>query len=148
MDRDLRLRGLSSDHHHAIVLVRTIRRQLASAPAGPELRILLRREFDLELAPHFAIEEEILLPALAKAGESELAERTRAEHATLREHVRAAEGGDSVHLLRFADALETHVRFEERTMFPACEAKLDAATLEAVMSRRPPPSRSGNSADQ
>ena len=139
MDRDARLRGLSSDHHHALVLARTIRKQYVASSSGYELLNHVRGEFERELAPHFEIEEEILLPALAASGQGDLAERIYREHAALREHLNSAAGGDSIRILKFAEALEAHVRFEERTLFPACEAILDGATLEAVMRRRPPP---------
>lgn len=147
MNRDERLRGLSSDHHHALVLARTIRRRYAGSSASDELLNEVSREFELELAPHFAIEEEILLPALEAAGECDLVRRTRQEHSMMREHVRAAAEGETARLLVFAELLDAHVRFEERTLFPLCEAKLEAATLQAVMARRPPPRRGKGSTD-
>lgn len=117
MKRDPRLRELSVDHHHALVVARRAPERDAA---------WLREVFAAELAPHFAIEEERLLPALDRAGGGELVARTLDDHAALRAHVAA---GD---LHAFAERLVAHVRFEERELFPACEERLDAATLDAI----------------
>ncbi|MCA9774776.1 MAG: hemerythrin domain-containing protein, partial [Myxococcales bacterium] len=70
MKRDPRLHGLSSDHHHALHLAR--RAVETARGARGEDPVALRREaraiFTEELAPHFAVEERILFPALAAAG--------------------------------------------------------------------------------
>lgn len=85
MKRDARLHGLTSDHHHALVLALCIKE--AAAKGGPRAELVreTRRRFDTELLPHFAIEEEELLPALAQAGHREAVDRTLAEHRLLRE---------------------------------------------------------------
>ena len=63
-----------------------------------------------------------MLPRLEEAGETRLVERTRADHARLRELVRDAA---SVPVLaEFAALLERHVRFEEREVFVRFEALL------------------------
>jgi len=72
----------------------------------------LARAFE-GLAPHFALEERVLLPALVRAGRADLAARTIDEHTDLRVALASP--------LRFAELLEAHVRFEERELFPACE---------------------------
>lgn len=119
MKRDARLMGLSSEHHHALVLARrATRNQLTLAEA--------QRRFDEELAPHFAVEEELLLPALRNAGAVELADRTRAEHAEIRAALARAD------LAELGRLLTEHVRFEERELFPACETLLAPSVLDAV----------------
>jgi hypothetical protein len=130
MKRDARLHALSSDHHHALVLARRIERAAVASVA--EAAADLRGHFDRELAPHFAVEERVLLPALRLAGLDALAERTLADHASLREHLAAAERGEHPRLLAFAALLTEHVRFEERELFPACEERLPGAVLDEV----------------
>jgi len=139
--RHPRLRGLSSDHHRALILARTLRTQGAEPGQGTELLRLVRREFDRDLAPHFRIEETQLLPALERAGRSDLARRTRQEHAELRQHLRDAESAvdPTPSLLRFAEILVAHVRFDERLLFPACELLLDPEVLQRVAAVAPPP---------
>lgn len=137
MKRDARLHGLTSDHHHALVLARRVAREHATG--GADLVRIVRETFERELAPHFAVEEEVLLPALAEAGEVALVERTREEHALLHGHLAAAEAGDMARLADFAALLERHVRFEENELFPAAEARLGDDVLVAVAARRPHP---------
>ena len=120
MRRDPRLRGLSAEHHHALVLARR-----AAGQSGA----WLRARFEAELAPHFAVEERVLLPAL---GDDPLVARTLEDHRALRAEVEAAERGDAEAVARFAERLVAHVRFEERELFPRCEEVLPAEVLEAV----------------
>lgn len=135
MKRDPRLHGLSSEHHQALVLAR----RLASheGPWTDDDARALRRRFETELEPHFATEEEILLPALTAAGETDLVARTEADHAFLRECVANADAGRRETVAAFAQRLQEHVRFEERELFPACERALDVAVLDAVAVRSP-----------
>lgn len=137
MKRDHRLRGLSSEHHHALVLARRVSRHAAEWTAGAGEA--LRERFAAELAPHFAVEEDILLPALRAAGAGELVDRTLADHAALRGLCQRAADGDGESAAAFASRLTAHVRFEERELFPACERLLPAAVLERVGERAPPP---------
>lgn len=137
MKRDPRLAGLSSEHHGALVLARRLG-QAASAGdgSGPEV-VGLRERFADELEPHFRVEEEVLLAALDAAGEPELAARTREDHAFLRDHVTAAAAGDLTAMADFAERLMAHVRFEERELFPRCEALLRSDVLDEVQRRAP-----------
>jgi hemerythrin-like domain-containing protein len=129
MRRDPRLRDLSSEHHQALVLAR--RASTAPEPQVPETWAEVRRRFDAELAPHFAIEERLMLPALDAAGEAALAARTRADHEALRALLTGDD--DAVARLRaFGALLAEHVRFEERELFPTAEARLPADVLDAI----------------
>ena len=119
MKRDARLIGLSSEHHHALVLARRATRNELTLDEA-------QRRFDEELAPHFPTEEQILLPALRSAGAVELADRTRAEHVEIRAALGRAD------LAELGRLLTEHVRFEERELFPACEALLSPSVLDAV----------------
>lgn len=130
MKRDARLRGLSSEHHQALVLARTT---AADQDPWTEARgAALLRRFASELEPHFRVEEELLLPALRLAGERALADRTAEEHARLRALAAAAGAGEPAAARAFGELLQAHVRFEERDVFPACEARLPDDVLDAV----------------
>jgi hemerythrin-like domain-containing protein len=133
MKRDLRLQGLSSEHHQALVLARRLLEGLQrgegwSAERGSELAARVKSE----LEPHFAVEEDLLLPALRAIGEHSLCERLERDHAALRRDAAAARMGDDAATRRFAERLVEHVRFEERELFPACEARLPSAVLDEV----------------
>jgi hemerythrin-like domain-containing protein len=134
MRRDRRLRALSADHHHALVLARQIERR-AGEPLV-ELIAWVRAAFDADLAPHFEIEERRLLPALLDVGEGEIVARVHAEHATMRAHLAEAERGEARALLAFARLLTEHVHFEERVLFPLCEARLSDEALAQVAAEK------------
>jgi hypothetical protein len=144
MKRDPRLHGLTSDHHHALVLARRLQEAAAQGALDADLSAEVRRRYDDELGPHFAIEEEELLPALALAGRTDLVERTLREHGALRAHLAAAESGDRSRLAEFGKLLEAHVRFEERDLFTACEALAGPEVLARVV-RRAPKGKGGGS---
>jgi hypothetical protein len=114
MKRDPRLQPLSRDHHHALVLARRATRGALGIAE-------VRRAYDAELAPHFAVEESALLPALYAAGRTDLADRMLHEH----HEIQAALARED--LSSFGRLLTDHVRFEERDLFPAYEAILAAA---------------------
>ena len=105
----------------------------------------LRRRFEAELAPHFAIEERELVGRCVALGEplASLAARVVADHDALRALVASLE---PLLLTSQCDAfgarLEEHVRFEEREWFPALEEHLgsDALARLAGALRSSPPS--------
>ncbi|MBK8013920.1 MAG: hemerythrin domain-containing protein [Deltaproteobacteria bacterium] len=133
MKRDRRLRQLSDDHHQALVLAR---RATSAASAEPEASVVVWNEvvrrFHSELAPHFSVEEQHILPALERAGGGALAKRTRDEHAALRRIVSDDQHDIATRLDRFGALLRDHVRFEERVLFEAVQERLDGAALDAV----------------
>lgn len=135
MKRDRRLQGLSSEHHQALVLARSLEGLVNSGDHGAEAARVLAARFDAELAPHFQIEETLLLPALRAAGEAALVERTEADHAFLRAQAAAAALGRCEGLGAFAERLREHVRFEERELFPRCEELVPGALLDEVARR-------------
>ena len=124
MKRHPALLQLSREHHTALKLSRQARLAIesgnpaditASARAIAEL-------FPGELEPHFQAEENDLLPALARVGESELVERTLAEHAELRALAgELAKAPNPATLQAFGTLLEQHVRFEERSLFETAQ---------------------------
>ncbi len=132
MKRDPRLQRLSAEHHHALVLARDLARHARAGEADAAIVGDLRARFDRELAPHFRVEEEILLPALRALGADGLARQVEQDHEALRTHLAAAENGDLSRVAAFAACLGEHVRFEEREVFPWCEARLPGAVLDAV----------------
>ncbi|TVQ85187.1 MAG: hemerythrin domain-containing protein [Chromatiaceae bacterium] len=121
------LRRLSREHHTGLVLAKRARAAAAGpAPVQAAAWAELRARFDAELAPHFALEEQGLLAAMAAAGETALVARTLAEHAALRELIAAEQ---PAHLATFSDLLTAHIRFEEAELFAAAQRVLDAPTL-------------------
>jgi len=137
MKRDTRLHGLTSDHHHALVLSRRIREVAARGRLDSALCADATRRYETELSPHFAVEEDELLPALRGGGRQDLVDRTLGEHAAIRASLAEAEAGDLRALEQFGVLLEAHVRFEEGELFPACEAIVGDEVLARVAHRAP-----------
>ncbi|MFO0760623.1 MAG: hemerythrin domain-containing protein [Byssovorax sp.] len=134
MKRDPRLHGLSSEHHHALVLARALERRGPATWTGRDAAELGAR-FQEDLEPHFQVEETLLLPALRAAGQVDLTARVEEDHARLRSAAAAATAGDGAAAHLLGTMLTAHVRFEERDLFSACEALLGDAVLDEVARR-------------
>jgi hypothetical protein len=137
--RSRELKPLSSEHEQALLLAFQIKKGLAGTPeaAGAPrdvagLVALANRYEVAVFATHTRAEEELLSRHLSSTDVARLA----GEHAEMRvllTGAKTASGGDLRNtLLRFADLLERHVRWEERELFPACEAVIGVAALEAL----------------
>lgn len=123
MKRSPALQPLSRQHHTALVLARACE-QAAKANDAELLHQTCQRVlnmFDAELAPHFKIEEEQLLPLLQDPATITLRVRTLADHQHLREMLPSIADNDGQTLARFGTCLYDHVRFEERQLFPVLE---------------------------
>ena len=129
MKRHPRLQDLSREHYSALKLARAARQAAESGEMDAMTAFAQRvvRVFATELDPHFRVEEQGILVALARAGENELVERTLSEHAELRRLTMLLSDPDAVTLLRFADLLAAHVRFEERELFEAAQHQMAAS---------------------
>ncbi len=139
MKRDPRLNPLSWQHQRTLALAHRTGAALdkASAPLETltaEIESLWRQEIE----PHFRAEETILFsPAQALGVCRDEIEQVLREHRRLRELVLLIERGDvpaelRCHLREFAELLIRHIRFEERTVFPALEKALPKEQLEAI----------------
>ncbi|MGC4063613.1 MAG: hemerythrin domain-containing protein [Polyangiaceae bacterium] len=139
MKRDPRLHGLSSEHHHSLVLVQRIRAWLSRADVETEQAFVdeVFARYSAELEPHFAAEEELLLPDLTSGIEKDFALRTASEHQMMRELAKDAKAGQLDALRAFADVLEAHVRFEEQQLYPLCERVIPDERLTEVARRVP-----------
>ena len=123
MKRSAALQPLSREHHAALKLAKACERAAASGDAVQVVETCRRvgDAFASELEPHFQFEERELLPAAP----GELAERTLADHARLRELAGILrQHSDAATLRGFGDCLVSHVRFEERELFPVIEKSL------------------------
>lgn len=136
MKRDPRLVELSRDHYRALLLAASIRKAM-DATALAALRGEALRAFHDDLAPHFEIEEELLLAPLARLGHGAHPHVLREydDHAALRAGAGALERGAPLDLAAWGQRLHDHVRFEERVFFPWCEQMLPSDCLDALQAR-------------
>lgn len=123
MRRHQQLQDLSREHHTALQLALRARRAAQSGDAAQIAASAAAciEAFSVELDPHFVIEENELLPALAQQGEQDLVQRTLAEHEQLRGLVVQLAQPDATTLRSFAELLNAHVRFEERELFEVAQ---------------------------
>jgi hemerythrin-like domain-containing protein len=138
MTRHPSLRDLSFDHHHALVQALRLRR----AGEGDHAHVQqVAREFlafwDEHTRPHFREEEEALLPFFARWGDpdAEPIARMLREHVLIRRDVallQSASTWEASSLRALGEALEAHVRLEERVVFPLIEASLPPHALDAL----------------
>jgi len=123
MKRNPILQPLSREHHTALSLANACVRAAQSGNAATVAQACQRAvlAYTQELAPHFSLEERLLLPLLQGAETQALVQRTLAEHQHLRgllEHLRQ---NQLEALNNFGKGLIAHVRFEERELFPVLE---------------------------
>ena len=133
MKRHAALTPLSREHHAALVLAKRARGlDVGDSAAVAAFQAQLAQAWAADLDPHFQREEQHLLPCLTLVRESALVTRTYHEHRQLREQVAAILAGDSAAILPFGEALDAHVRFEERELFPVAEELLPQSLLARV----------------
>ena len=141
MKRHQSLYPLSHDHHHALVQALN----LDKAGAGDDQAVFREAaarfvEFwRSDLQRHFAQEEQILLPLLAKCKAADAAEirDTLEQHSAiarligeLNEKLARREGMIEASLLTdLAESLRRHIRYEESELFPAVEASVPEEEL-------------------
>ena len=134
MPRHFRLIPLSHDHHEALLIALRLKKggptsehdRLWPTDLAGQVRSLLLF-YERELLPHFKLEEEILFPEAAALPElEEMVKDLLTQH----KQIRAAIGeitqiNDEEHLKKelanFGILLESHVRLEERVLFPKLE---------------------------
>jgi hemerythrin-like domain-containing protein len=113
---------------------RAIRTASGAVSVSPEQmwkEVLVR--FEAALAPHFEVEERLLLPALRSNGLGALVDRTLEEHALIRECLNAGEDmAPRTRLARFGERLTEHIRFEERQLFETAQEELGDSELESI----------------
>jgi quercetin dioxygenase-like cupin family protein len=141
MKRTPSLIPLSHDHHHALVAARRLRQaakteQIERGAAVAEFLGF----FATETVAHFRLEEEVLFPTLARAGDEagELLVRALLDHQRVRAMVAELERGrtagspDASVMRQLGELMAEHVRLEERQLFPLIERLIGERTLAAL----------------
>ena len=124
MPRSGALLSLSREHHTSLVVARDARRAASTGdPAALSAAIKrIESHWTTLLVRHFEVEER-LLEIVGSALDAEVAARIRAEHEELERLVSNSCELDSMERLRrFSDLLGSHVRYEERIVFPQLQS--------------------------
>jgi hemerythrin-like domain-containing protein len=147
MKRAPELRDLSDHHHRGLVQARRLKRADTGDEANmPEETAEAFLEFWQEgTTTHFREEEEVLLPVLARYREDLLGREPVVEmllqHARIRGLIMGLSDeikGGSVRLETLGsigELLESHIRLEEREVFPTIEEALPEEALREVADR-------------
>ncbi|MDP9258130.1 MAG: hemerythrin domain-containing protein [Actinomycetota bacterium] len=144
MKRSDALAQLSRDHHHGLVVAQRL--NCATGANAAAARDAFLRFWDQEGHQHFRIEEDVLLPTLARHSSPthDAIVRVLTDHVDLRR--RAADlaadptpAPEDLHEL--GERLHAHIRHEERTLFPPIETALpddELADLAMALERARP----------
>lgn len=116
---------LSREHHFDLLLAWKIRKGLKGGAELPRIAAYIGYLDTALMKDHFADEERLLFDQLPPG--DELCVRARQEHDMIRGLIAAITGDqqqDSALYLKLADAVEAHVRYEERELFPYLEQEI------------------------
>ncbi len=109
--------SFSRDHHFGLLLVWKIRQGLVKDVSPARIGQYIIYCFKEDLEKHFREEENFLFSKLSE--DDSLRKEAEADHQTIRNLIAGiVQNNNKVDLLRqFADELEKHIRFEERSLF-------------------------------
>ena len=126
LKRSRELQPLSRDHHHALLLCWKIRTGIGKAIATTRINTYVHWFYQHHLKPHFLVEEEWVFPILGSAHKH--IQEALQQHARLHTMF-AQEDANEQSLMDLQAALEQHIRFEERVLFPEIQLQASAAQL-------------------
>jgi len=144
MLRDPNLIPLSHQHHNALAMCVLTRRSLGEDRSSLNVAELARRavdRYELELANHFEIEEQILFPAIENTlGKLSLVADLAAQHRQAEDLIAQLRSAPTAALLeRLCGLLTEHIRREENELFQLAQARLPETVLRdlgAAIARR------------
>lgn len=132
MKRAVALRPLSRDHLKALIAAKRLREASDREAARRSFLEFWRPEG----RHHFRVEEEVLLPgwALKAPVDEPGVARMLDDHLAIRREALRLEAGEASleELRELGVRLDSHVRFEERQLFPMIEAALDPESLDRL----------------
>jgi hemerythrin-like domain-containing protein len=126
--RSKQLVPLSRDHHDALLFIWKIRQGLKNKTPVAVVGDYVKWFWNNHLKDHFDQEEKILLPNLPN--EDELVQRLKQEHVMIRNMIDKESNETSISIL--GDALNDHIRFEERQLFPHIEQTVSEDQLNEI----------------
>ena len=130
--RNAALVQFSREHHFGLLLVWKIRQGLKMTIAAERISNYVLFFFSEEVAPHFKEEEEDLFVKLSV--DDALRIQAFAEHEEIYKLIGSIQNDkqDVDVLNKFADSLDKHIRFEERTLFNHLQETLSEDELKKL----------------
>lgn len=129
MKRNENIVQLSRDHHFGLLCSWKIRQGLKKEIEIFRIKNYVEYFWNAHLQEHFQKEENVLFPYI----QDEFSAQVKFEHQEIAHLVAyISTNADDESLSDFADLLEKHIRFEERTWFPHLENQLSAEDLNYI----------------
>ena len=137
MLRDPALIPLSQHHHNGLALCVLTGRALRGDRSEATIRQLAKKAIDryeIELANHFSIEEQILFPLVERElGKTARIDDLVADHRAIEHMIDQMRTAPNADLLeRFCHLLSTHIRREENELFQEIQQRLPGDVLAAA----------------
>lgn len=132
--RNENLVPLSKDHHATLLFCWKIRNGLKLQVDTARMIHYVQYFWQTHMQPHFYEEETILFVPVHDAA----VQKALNEHADIKEQIDtiiASENVQPLQLKMLADAVDNHVRFEERELFPHLENMLTEEQLKEIGSK-------------
>ncbi|MEP6684801.1 MAG: hemerythrin domain-containing protein [Parafilimonas sp.] len=124
------LKELSKDHHFNLLLTWKIKQGLQLNVELMRIQKFIKHFFNEQILHHFSVEESHLFCLLPQDDAQRL--RAENEHSSIKE-IGAEISANTISadkITEFANLLESHIRFEERTLFPFIEKNVLYNKLE------------------
>jgi hemerythrin-like domain-containing protein len=134
LKRSEHIKKLSREHHFSLLFCWKIRQGLKKEVATERIRKYIQYFWEHHLQPHFHEEEKILFAPVT----DNPVKRAINEHKYIRlliEYLGDSKNNDRKTLMKIADMVDEHVRYEERELFPHLERKLTKEQLENIGSQ-------------
>lgn len=127
--------SLSWEHHYGLVLAQRIRLGLKKQTDPATVASYLLHFWAQYIQPHFETEETLLLPALR--ADHPVISHLQEEHKDIRDLVasiqKETQSEKLTDLLQsFADKLTSHIRYEEKAVFPLAEELIPEETITKI----------------
>lgn len=129
LKRSKELQPWSRDHHHALLLCWKIRTGISKSVDIARIASYARWYYEAHLKPHFLLEETYVFPVLG-TGHKHIQEVLE-QHARLHAMFAQKNITEQV-LMELQAALEQHIRFEERVLFPEIQLQASAGQLKIM----------------
>lgn len=129
--RSKELAPLSREHHEGLLLGWKIKQGLKNGTAHKLIAQYIQWFWERELSPHFKREEQLL--AVYLPPENDWVIKMFADHEEIEAliHVNAMVPDEDI-FVQIANAVQEHIRFEERTLFPYAEKTLSPEQLQFI----------------
>ena len=131
--RNEQIKKFSREHHSSLLFCWKIRQGLKNNLQPQRICDYIQYYWQQNLQPHFREEEKILFAPI----KDRQVQRAINEHKQIRRQIEGlannlAKIDIQKNLARIADMVDDHVRYEERTLFPHLEKKLNKEQLKNI----------------